>query len=286
MLPAGSASRRPNHWTVDPVPARALPLDARRFGDYRPAMDRVRALGVAALLALPLGGCGAEASPVPSETPLAASAERCAALRFHDVRDALVALDHYTYRGTDRIVFDPIPAGPPSVVADRTVDGAYQAPDRARELSEWAAGLDPMARPFEYPDFVLIGSSAWVRVPLWEDLWQEMPGRLAIAPQGGALDDDLVRLHARAPWSAGQLDPERPAECVFRIASATNAEGRHFEASLRADATTLLPTTLAWVEMNDATGSVSTFERTIDVTGQVPIEPPGADEIARETPAP
>jgi hypothetical protein len=38
--------------------------------------------------------------------------------------------------------------------------------------------------------------------------------------------------------------------------------------------------------MNDATGSVSTFERTIDVTGQVPIEPPGADEIARETPAP
>lgn len=249
-------------------------------------MDRLRTLGIAALLGLSLGGCGAGASPVPSETPLAASAERCAALRFHDVRDALVALDHYTYRGTDHIVFDPIPAGPPSVVADRAVDGAYQAPDRARELSEWAAGLDPMARPFEYPDFILIGNDTWVRVPPLEDLWQELPGRIAVTPEGGALDDVLVRLHARAPWSTGQLDPARPAECVFRIASATNPEGRHFEASLRADATTLLPTSLAWVETNDTTGSVSTFERTIDVTGQVSIEPPDADGIARETPAP
>ncbi len=248
-------------------------------------MERLRTLGIAALLGLSLGGCGAGVSPVPSETPLAASAARCAALRFHDVRDALVALDHYTYLGTDHIVFDPIPAGPPSVVADRTVAGAYQAPDRARELSEWAAGLDPMARLFEHPDFILIGNGAWVRVQ-WEALWQETPGRLAIAPEGGALDDDLVRLHARAPWSTGQLDPARPAECVFRIASATTAEGRHFEASLRADATTLLPTSLAWVETNNATGSVSTFERTIDVTGQVLIEPPDADQIARETPAP
>jgi len=248
-------------------------------------MDRLRTLGIAALVALSLNGCGADASPVPSETLRAASAERCAALRFYGIRDALVALDHYTYRGTDHIVFDPIPAGPPSVVADRTVDGAYQAPDRARELSEWAAGLDPMARLFEYPDFILIGSGAWVRVPAWEDLWQDMPGRLAIAPEGGALDD-LVRLHARAPWSTGQLDSARPAECVFKIASATNSEGLHFEASLRADATTLLPTSLVWVEMNDVTGSVSTFERTIDVTGQVLIEPPDADEIARETPAP
>jgi len=249
-------------------------------------MDRLRAVGVAALLALPLGGCGAGPSPVPSETPSAATAERCAALRFYDIRNALVALDHYTYRGTDRIVFDPIPAGPPSVVADRTVDGAYQAPDRAREVSEWAAGLDPTARHFEYPDFILIGNVSWVRVPAWEDLWRELPGRLAIAPEGGALDDDLVRLHARAPWSMGQLDAARPAECVFTIASATTPEGLHFEASLRADATTLLPTSLAWVEINDVTGSVSTFERTIDVTGQLPIEPPDADEIARETPAP
>jgi hypothetical protein len=250
-------------------------------------MDRLRALGVVALLALPLGGCGAEASPVPSETPRAASAERCAALRFYDIRNALVALDHYTYRGTDHIVFDPIPPGPPSVAADRTVDGAYQAPDRAREISEWAAGLDPMARPFEYPDFILVGNGAWLRVPAWDDYWRDMPRRLAIAPEGGALDDQLVRLHARAPWSAGQLDPARPAECVFTIASATNSEGLHFEASLRADATTLLPTSLVWVEMNDVTGSASTFERTIDVTGQVLIEPPDADEIApRQTPAP
>ncbi len=249
-------------------------------------MDRLRVLGVVALLALPPGGCGAGASPVPSETPRAATAEQCAALGFHDVRDALVALDHYTYRGTDHIVFDPIPAGPSSVVADRSVDGAYQAPDRARELGEWAAGLDPMARLFEYPDFILIGNREWLRVPSSGDLWQEMPGRLAIAPEGGALDDVLVELHARAPWSTGQLDPARPTECVFTIASATNPEGRHFEASLRADAPTLLPTSLTWVEMNDATGSVSRFERTIDVTGQVPIEPPGAEEMATETPAP
>jgi hypothetical protein len=193
---------------------------------------------------------------------------------------------HYTYRGTDHIVFDPIPAGPPSVAADRTVEGAYQAPDRAREVSEWAAGLDPMARHFEYPDFILIGNGAWLRVPAWEDLWQELPGRLGIGPEGGALDDELVRLHARAPWSAGRPDPARPAECVFTIASATNPEGRHFEASLHADATSLLPTSLAWVETSDMTGSVSTFERTIDVTGRASIEPPDADEIARHTPPP
>ena len=75
------------------------------------------------LIALAAAACGgASLSPPPTETPHAASAERCAELGLHDVRDALVALDHYTYRGTDHIVFDPIPAGPSSVVADRTVE--------------------------------------------------------------------------------------------------------------------------------------------------------------------
>jgi hypothetical protein len=241
-------------------------------------------VGFIALAAVACGG--ASLSPPPTEPSHAASAERCAELGWDDVRDALVAVDHYTYRGTDRIVFDPIPPGPASVVADRTVDGAYQAPDRARETSEWAAGIDPRARLSEYPDFIMIGEHEWLRVTPWEDLWHNMPGRLALAAEGGALDDVLVSLHARAPWSSGQLDPARPTECVFTIASATTPEGLHFEASLWADATTLLPTSLAWVELNDATGSVSTFERTIDPTGRAPIEPPKADEIARETAVP
>ena len=249
-------------------------------------MHRPRALASGVLLALLLGACGTSAPLVPTETPRPTSVERCAGLRWTHVRDALAAVDHYTYRGTDRIVFDPIPPGPASVVADRTVDGAYQAPDRAREISAWAAGIDPMARLSEYPDFIMIGEHEWLRVTPSEDLWHNMPGRLALAAEGGALDDVLVSLHARAPWSSGQLDPARPTECVFTIASATTPEGLHFEASLWADATTLLPTSLAWVELNDATGSVSTFERTIDPTGRAPIEPPDADEIARETRVP
>jgi hypothetical protein len=67
-------------------------------------------LGFIALVAVVCGG--ASLSPPPTETPHGASAERCAELGWDDVRDALVAVDHYTYRGTDRIVFDPIPPGP------------------------------------------------------------------------------------------------------------------------------------------------------------------------------
>jgi hypothetical protein len=248
-------------------------------------MHGPRALASGLLLALLLGACGTSASLVPTETPRPTSVERCAGLRWTDVRDALAAVDHYTYRGTDRIVFDPTVPGPSPVVADRTVNGAYQAPDRAREISEWAAGIDPMARLFEYPDFVLIGDQEWARVP-GEDLWHDTPGRFSLTPEGGALDDLLAKLHARAPWSTGQPDPARPSECIFAIASATTAEGRHFDASLWADATTLLPTRLLRHEADDATGSTSTFDVAIDPTGQASIEPPNADEIVRETEKP
>lgn len=249
-------------------------------------MHRPRALVPGVLLALLLGACGTSDSLPPTGSPRATNAERCAGLQWYDVRDALAAVDHYTYQGTDRIVFDPIAPGTSPVVADRTVDGAYQAPDRAREVSQWAAGIDPMARMFEYPDFILIGDHEWQRVPGSDDLWHDMPGRLGLTPEGGVLDDLLTRLQARAPWSNGQPDPAKPTECIFTITSATTAEGRHFDASLWADATTLLPTRLLRHEANDATGSISTFDMVIDPTGQAPVEPPDADEIARETARP
>lgn len=242
-------------------------------------MERRRAIIVLALSMVALGGCGAAGGSSPPEPARTATAEACAALHWYDVRDALAALDHYTYRSVDHIVFLPIVDEQP-IPADRTMEGAYQAPDRASEISEWAEGMDPMARTFQYPDLVLVGDEEWQRVVPFEDAWHSLPGRSALTPEGGLLDDLLARLNARAWWSTGRLDPGRPTDCVFTIDSATTAEGRHFDVSLWADATTLLPSRLVRQELDNSTGSVSTFETTIDPTGEAPIEPPDPSEIA------
>jgi hypothetical protein len=240
-------------------------------------MVRRRTLVTGLLLALIVGACGAD--PAPSEPPGTASAEACAALHWYDVRDALATLDHYTYRSIDHIVFLPIVPGEVPIPTDRTMEGAYRAPDRASELSDWAEGTDPMARTFQHPDLILIGDEEWSRIPLVEDVWHAVPGRSALDPEGGLLDDHLTRLNARAWWSTGEVDPDRPADCVFRIDSATAPEGRHFDAALWADAATLIPSRLVRHEYDDPTGSVSTFETTIDPSGDVPVEPPDPAEI-------
>lgn len=254
-------------------------------------MNSQRALVSGALLALLLGACGASPSPVPTATPPAATAtrpsassERCAGLHWYDVRDAVAAADHYTYRSTDHIVYDSSVPGPSSVATDRTVAGAYQAPDRAREISEWAAGT--VLTPGMYPDFILIGDLEWLRVLDGTGLWHASPGRLSLTPEGGALDDLFAGLQAKASWSTGKPDPAAPTECVFTITSAVTDDGRRWDASLWAGATTLLPTRLLRREVAGETGNISTFDMTIDPTGQAAIEPPPADEIALETPRP
>lgn len=248
-------------------------------------MNGRRGLLPGALLALLLGACGASPSPVPTEPPRATSAERCAALHWYEVRDALVAADHYTYRSTDHIAFVQ-PPNPSSVATDRTMAGAYQAPDRAREISEWAAGTVLTPGMLSYSDFILIGDLQWLRVLDGTGQWHAQPGRLHLTPEGGALDDLLAALQARASWSTGRPDPATPTHCVFTIRSAATDDGRHLDASLWADATTLLPTRLLRRDVPSGTGAISTFDTTIDPTGRAAIEPPGADEIARETPPP
>ena len=248
-------------------------------------MDGQRTLAWVAALAVLLGACGASPSPVPTETPGAASAERCAGLHWFDVRDALLVADHYTYRSTDHIAF-VVPPSTVAIATDRTVAGAYQAPDRARETSEWAAGTVFTPGMLSYPDFTLIGDRQWLRVFDGTGLFRDEPGRLGLTPKGGALDDLLASLQARASWSPGGLDPGTPTACLFTITSAATDDGRRFDASLWADATTLLPTRILRSEVADEAGSVSTFDTTIEPTGQDSIEAPGPDEIAVETPQP
>lgn len=257
----------------------------RQAGGDRPAINGHRLLTSVSLLALLLSACGASPSPVPTTTSPAASAERCAGLHWYDVRDALVATDHYTYRSTDHIAFVQ-PPNPSPFATDRTVAGAYQAPDRAREVSEWAAGTVLTPGMLSFPDSILIGDLQWLRVLDGTGLWHAQPGRLDVTPEGGALDDLLAALQARASWSTGKPDPAKPTQCVFTITSAPTDDGRHFDASLWADAMTLLPTRLVRREVAGETGNISTFDMTIDPTGQATIEPPGADEIAREIPRP
>jgi len=197
-----------------------------------------------------------------------------------------VAADHYTYRSTDHIVFLQ-PSGGSAVAADRTLVGAYQAPDRAREISEWAAGPAHVGGLLSYPDFVLIGDRQWWRVFDGTGLWHEQPARLRpVTPEGGALDDLLASMQAQASWSSGRLDPATPAECVFVITSAVTDDGRRWSASLWADPTTLLPTRLLQQEVAGEAGSMSTFDMTIDPAGQATIEAPKPNEIAAETPQP
>ncbi len=246
-------------------------------------MRRPSALIMGLAITIAVSACGTQPPPTqppPTQPPRTATAEACAALHWYDVRDALAALDHYTYRSVDHIVFFPVLPEEAPIPADRTMDGAYRAPDRASEVSAWADGTDPVARTFEYPDVIRIGDEEWDRFPFVDDAWYAMPGRSALTPEGGLLDDLLARLNAGAWWSTGQLDPDRPTDCVFTIDSATTPEGRHFDASLWADVSTLLPSRLVRHEYDDPSGSVSTFETTIDPTGDVPVERPDPSEIA------
>ena len=250
-------------------------------------MRNRRSIAFIALLTAVLSACQAAPSPIPTRSPAATTAAAtetsCAALHWYDVRQALEATDHYTYRSVDHIVSDPLivmgPGASPSVL-ERTAIGAYQAPDRMSEVSEWrvvsdAADWSNVA--VDYHDFIQIGTQGWERVPLVEPEWHtglRMPDQ-----RGGHVRSLLMTLAATAPWSAGRLDPAVPTECVFVDNSVRAADGTRFEASLWADPATALPTRLR-VHRVGRTGNVSYFDMAIDTAAEATIEPPAGSDLA------
>lgn len=258
-----------------------------------------RPIAVVSLLCVALGSCqvALPSTPMTSSpaTPAATDGETtespigadCTSLHWYDVRSALEATDHYTYRSVDHIV-EELPTAEsatlPPVVLDRVASGAYVAPDRMSEVSTWTS-VDPAPSgvpfwgliPLDYPDFIQIGTQGWERIPLADPRWHA--GRRVPDARGGHVRSILMNLAAVAHWSDGRRDPSASSECLFTVASVAADDGTRFDASMWADPSTALPSHLH-IDRVGRGGTVSHFDTSIDTTTAATIEPPAANELA------
>jgi hypothetical protein len=176
-------------------------------------------------------------------------------------------------------------ATPRPLRLDAVLTGAFQAPDRWREIWDWQPSTDPAA--YGDPDRIVIGAQEWIRYPYsGQTLWQLRPRppatpgpATALAPSGGPLQQEWLDLAARlAPWSAGAADPAGTDTCVFSSHRPTQADGLRWDLTLWVAPASALPTRLL-VDFVNGDGFHWYLDHSIDTRTAVRVDPPAPADV-------